>query len=414
MQEKRQTIVIGAVALCIGVVVGALMMTSGQLGGWATGPVGPAGCGTPTSPITEEQVAPVTKGPMGAQEAIRGAYDQLQYYAPESAALTFEISDFSSIPQAQFSNTAWIDVVDEQNGARIRMLRNIRTAQFPQGEGFERVEFRPSWHGQDEPAVVKGGDKGGSIDRMSIADVLKAAVALVPAATQVTELTSYTVRVQLENRQRTYRATFLWLSGTNGGAASFLVVDNITAGVAQAATEVRTREFDPAILKRMDWLNALSPSSPSCVLERHAEEHLAEQHTDGDDQGIETVRADLDATCLCESDCSCEATATVSNPVCGHEGSVPPLSARTECFVQDSLEFHRYGPSSCSAKALYACGIFSCPFGIVDPSVRIGLKDGESEFEWAGVEINKWTAQTEITCDCTEPGDDSASQAPGL
>ena len=153
MQEKRQTIVIGAVALCIGVVVGALMMTSGQLGGWATGPVGPAGCGTPTSPITEEQVAPVTKGPMGAQEAIRGAYDQLQYYAPESAALTFEISDFSSIPQAQFSNTAWIDVVDEQNGARIRMLRNIRTAQFPQGEGFERVEFRPSWHGQDEPAA---------------------------------------------------------------------------------------------------------------------------------------------------------------------------------------------------------------------------------------------------------------------
>lgn len=409
MSNSRNLVIFGTVtAVCL--LAGGLTFTNnGQVGGWATGANDAAGCAGGPQAVEESP---------DSVQIVRTAYDQLEYYVPGNLDLNFEISDVQSIQAVHFTTELWVDWVSPQDGERIRMKRDLKVNRFNDGERFEQVKYIPDWHTPEDLSPKIKENEELSVENMSFAEVFAAAAEHVPEAKDITRVTSYSVTAKLGDKTREYRAAFLWLGPEKN--SEFLVVDNITLGVAAAAAESRPREFASGLADRLSTMVRSKDDGPatnpdddgsgegSCVLNKEDTDEMRKERTTGHVFGYDVGEADLKVECACDADCYCDADATVENTACEPRGAVHMPSSWSECFTEDSFEDHVLAPNSCGANAAYACGISSCPFGIGAGSVTIEADGvGSIKFDWKGVDIAKWKAQTSINCECNDESTDA-------
>lgn len=301
------------------------------------------------------------------EEVIRRAYRRFSAYTRETGSeVSFELSDFHTLPLARFSEVAWLDAVTMPGGEMIDVTRH--TAKL-NGE-VSHVEFRSAWspdlpHWKDRP--------DNHLRDATVAEMLEASVVEGSRLHRAERLTLYEVRVTLDGKSRTYRAAFAWLPSRQG--TGLLVLDYITQRVQHALVErAPTLEAqghleDLMLLSGDEVRNATAQAvMGSCTEETYnaGNYNLLLSDTKNHDQGRHEFKTAFEGICTCDTNCRSSCLPAVDPVTCQDVSGSEVTDSRCHLGIQETEAMVDFvsgatDPGSgaeCQAKA--ACAIQEC------------------------------------------------------
>ncbi|HEY9421534.1 MAG TPA: hypothetical protein VIW92_08975 [Thermoanaerobaculia bacterium] len=258
----------------------------------------------------------------GTQRLVVNAlYERLDAYTTGSGEdLQFRIDDVRTFWLEEFEGALWLDIISMPGGEMIDMLRSVH-----QNDYLKRttVTFKPSWAVGE--ALWKSTEDGQRLAAMTIGDALREVSQTEPQFRDVEAVTAYRVSVQMAGRSRSYLAALLWLRSVSGEERHFVVVDNITQGVAEAAQEALTPAGVGGEQAEIALLEALDDSSGKATC--RATKTISSQTrtakgTSGHKTGSHSSTAKFEVTCTCSSSCASTCSATMPSATCRDEGSL--------------------------------------------------------------------------------------------
>lgn len=315
---------------------------------------------------------------------IRTAYDVLEdYAASEVSDLSFDLNYFEHLAPQDFYKKTYTDVITMPGGLMIDVMRSHVTQT---NTGAYTVEYVPKW--TDQEAQVLRAPDGRSLEIVSLSELFAIidAQGFAEFAT-VNIVTTYQVTVTLRELSRVYQAAFIWYPHRATGKINFVVMDLITQGVAEAATEIHPPIYEPGTQKRRASLKTkkLCRAASSRTTNQPVEHKGYQDHLNPSDSSKHYAKAIFDITCSCESNCrsTCEA-------------SVIPLYCADKGFIHDGLchkMSHGQGAknnieddgtadgASCSAG--FKCGAKSCVTGCACSGVSVSVNTGAGDVSFS-------------------------------
>jgi hypothetical protein len=260
--------------------------------------------------------------PSVEERTIRAAYQRLSQYAMASGkSLGFELHAFRTVDPSAFGTLKFEDIATMPGGKVIDVRRDAHYDQ-----GLSQAAYIAEWREQKVPWAST--PEAQQFHGISAEGAFAVASEQQPQLKEITGLTTFSVIVTLEGQARQYQAAFLWVSSDSGmpgeNTRSFLVLDHIAQGVAEAAAET------------LPFANA-SPAQEAPDVEQKAQGLgvCAEQYWSWRDpkiaqdwsyhvcpfcSGRHYSYAEFAFNCSCTSDCASTCQATVQNPACADEG----------------------------------------------------------------------------------------------
>jgi hypothetical protein len=328
---------------------------------------------------------------------IQSAYDRLASYADGEAALRFEISDFKTIAVEELDRHRWADLVAIPGG---RMIDTVRKTHLVGDEG-RYAHYQVSW----SPETPVSQDMQKQWQAATAADVLSMASQGDPNLEYVTALTSYRVTAILNGQTRAYQAAFLWLAqdaGAEGGSQTpFMVADNVTQGVQEAALEAlpTKRDFEAGRVPQKEPEDVATKavcraSSSTTFSSPHDQDSNA--HVTG---GFHHSDPDFQINCSCDTSCRSTCTATPYSLECYDDGGFMADACHKMGSSSDSSTVVRDNATSDGADcaAAYICGQKACAFCLCGLSVGVDVSGVNVSFSGGDA---SWTSRREYKRFC--------------
>lgn len=200
--------------------------------------------------------------PQRLEAFVRHAYEQLERYAAgPTVDLAFTLSAFETIYAERFDQIAYSDLATLPSGEVIDVLRQSRTENY-NGDMVSWVRYLPSWS-CFEPPPDSTHERSVMLSS-SVAEVFNRAASAKddPELRKVVAFTRYKVRVSLRGRTREYTAAALWIPVSGSENVTMRILDHITQGVPEAATEQR-HSFSEIEDERRSRRDQLRPEPPA-------------------------------------------------------------------------------------------------------------------------------------------------------
>lgn len=325
---------------------------------------------------------------------IRSAYERLASYAAGEATLRFEISDFQTIGVEEFEQHRWADLVAIPGG---RMIDTARKTHLVNDEG-RYAQYQVSW----SPNTPTSEDMRKQWQAATAADVLSMASQGDPNLEYVTALTSYRVTASLNGETRTYQAAFLWLAPEAGAdSQTFMVADNITQGVQEAALDAlpTKRDFEAGRIPQKEPEDTSAKAvcratSSTTSFSPHDQDSNA--HVTG---GFHHSDPDFQITCSCDTSCRSTCTANPFSLECYDDGGFMADACHKMGSASDSSTVVRDNATADGADcaAAYICGQKACAFCLCGLSVGVDVSGVNVSFSGGDA---SWTSRREFKRFC--------------
>ena len=331
------------------------------------------------------------------QKTIRAAYERLSQYASNSGTtLEFQLSDFVAISRAEFSTIPLVDIATMPGGEMVDVLRSEQRYEDP---SLSRVSFLANWNtGPDWLDVPENKQ----LSNISIANALDKAGTDQPELQNIIAITSYTVKVTLDRKSRSYTAAFLWLKPADqeGTAARrFIPVDHITQALAQAVVEtLPPTNFSPSNpealgTSQQELASYCTPQEWTPTVTQGAQDatnHIFGQHASSATFGF---------VCTCNSSCTSTCRANITSSSCSDTGLTVDSCHVTASNSQISVVGRSDGDQGGAACAGgFGCVVKSCFLCLCDLSVQVSVSGATVTFSSGGNPDWSENIQASWTC----------------
>lgn len=316
---------------------------------------------------------------------VRSAYENLQRYAAfSSPSLRFELSDFETLFPEQFDEVLWLDAVTMPGGRSLDMAREKRTNG---NTGVERVVYRASWRKAD--SYLQTSAEGARLGVMKISDVLSAVKGAQASLSEVLAISLFRVRIEMNGRSRSYKAAFAWVPATEGQDAAFVVFDNVSQGVEEAARE------SVAVLQDLSFLNERPegdgvPSRAVCTATSSTtNQGYVGSGSSGHVSGSHNSSASFRVVCSCSSTCVSKCVASIPSASCSDSGFTDVCHKMASALQANTVQNDNGNLAGAGCAAGYGCVQRGCLFCLCGLSVGVNVSGvtvsfSSSEATWSG------------------------------
>lgn len=181
---------------------------------------------------------------------IRHAYELLEDYARSDVSdLHFELSDFSFVEPEEFARRLYTDLMTMPGGLMIDVTRREHVEAENGTVRRKSVQYVPRWVEEERPPLRF--PDGRLLEDLYIHEVIADWQRIQAHRPPVELITTFRVEAHLRGESRAYRSAFFWSTGhfySPGEPSTLLhfdVLDQITQGVAEAASEAEPPLFIP-------------------------------------------------------------------------------------------------------------------------------------------------------------------------
>ncbi|HKV07722.1 MAG TPA: hypothetical protein VJ725_06275 [Thermoanaerobaculia bacterium] len=338
----------------------------------------------------EREPARQLEGVTPQELIVRQTYQRLQSFLRASGKdLRFRLSDFETLGAGQLSQVYWLDAVTMPGGTMVDVTRSVQQTRRNGVFQTASVRYLPSWSEGQE--TWEATDSGQKIQSMTVAEVLAAvAKKQSPEFHDVRAMTSFKVLVELEGKSRSYGAAFLWLPASDPSRYTFLVLDNVTQGVEEAAREILPAEG--AIPKNLTGPSPYETDpGPTCRSwsDTTGPDYVMEG-TDGHITGRHYSTASFRITCSCNGSCASTCTAQIPSASCSDDGFKDKCHKMASSMNASSAQNDNGKTSPASCAAGFGCVKKGCLFCACGLGVSVSISGVKVTFtptenpEWSG------------------------------
>jgi hypothetical protein len=332
-------------------------------------------------------------GAGAAEEAIDrlvvvAAYRRLEEFASFGGGPRFLLGDFRNLRLEEFDRIQWRELVDMPGGASLAMIRSIRRNE---NTGEARVFYQARWEELGDDWQTN--EAAGKATRHTVAQVFEQVAGQQPELSQARRATLFRVKAQLGERERSYRAAFVWVPAKEGEEAAFIALDNVTQGVEEAAREPLPKLTDLGfLLDSPDDARELAARA-SCVswtnfFVNSQYAHSTSGHGPG---GFHHGSLQLAAQCSCSASCVSNCSMLPITVGCADTGVGLPgchKIASSSSLSSNTSGNGRFAPAGCAGGL--GCVMRSCLFCACGLSVGVNINGLSVSFttdgspQWSG------------------------------
>jgi hypothetical protein len=346
--------------------------------------------------------APTADTDATRQLIIRSTYQNLADYAAFSrSGLRFEISQPQNLLPAQLDEMLWTDLVTMPGGKVIDMLRNVRTNGVT---GEARVSYDPTWRVAEENWLQA--PEGRDLLTMRADAVLRTVSQKAQRSelSQVLAVTGYQVTAILGTQRRTYQAAFVWVPALEGTDAAFVVVDNITQGVEEAAREPLAPLTDLAFLfdTGRGPSPAPAPEATCSAWSNYTSDNTTYSGTGSHITGSHQRSSNMKITCSCTSTCRSTCSSLLTSGSCSDSGTPLDMCHKMASNYNGSTIVQDNGNvTAASCGAGYGCAQRPCLFCLCGLTVGVSVNGASVSFSAADASWTGHRAYTRTCAKCT-------------
>ncbi len=263
--------------------------------------------------------------------------------------------------------------------------------------GERRVQYDPSWRFETEPFLLSA--EARSLATMSVEELVAAVSLEQPDLKETKSVSTYDVKVTLDDISRSYKAVILWLGVDETGMISLRFVDHIVQRLDDAAREplVAVRDatafFDETADRMMASHGGGRCPDPNC--DTHiftVAQPFFLSNSLGHLWGSHTSNGQLNTVCTCNRWCLNRCRTTLSTfSACTDSGASTTACHARKVDVALSSRFSELDPVSCAAG--WACGIKACLFCACGVTANVQIAGNGVSFTFGAENIFnfQWT-----------------------
>lgn len=353
-------------------------------------------------------------------DVIHRAYDRLAEASTEP--IRFEVQELRTLDRKALSTLRLRDVSTLPSGELLKATRRA-----PTGEALSMTLEWIDVGGSHE--LTPGGQE---VSNWTLDQILEKNQEVDPLLARVEYLTTYRVRVNYQDRQRLYRALFLWLDDGQGGFAP-TPVDHVIQGLDLVVRNLNEPKSDEQeIESRIDFehsptINRRTAAATSCVANEFHPAWAGDQlqlHSDhvlGDGPSWHGISWGIHFNCSCSGDCSqeCGISPHALLNECKEIGPTGTCHKMSEPSLAFSHGMSRPGLPPASCKFGIGCAWKKCVGCLCgSASINVGYTN---TFGGAGVQLSIMAAEgTAITLEqpywcppCEETADSTGTGGDG-